>query len=142
MALAASLLCPPTAVPPSWTPRAAALPLAMTLLWPCPLLVTTVSLGLGELQWLRWHWRPAKHSCAGLQGKVEPDPNCCHCRTAEEYLKENIKSAGAMKGQAVFSIAKVDAATGEIAGVFESVQPSDTDLGAKAPKDVKITGLW
>lgn len=61
---------------------------------------------------------------------------------AEEYLKENIKSAGAMKGQAVFSIAKVDAATGEIAGVFESVQPSDTDLGAKAPKDVKITGLW
>ena len=61
---------------------------------------------------------------------------------AEEYLKENIKSAGALKGQAVFSIAKVDAATGEIAGVFESVQPSDTDLGAKAPKDVKITGLW
>lgn len=44
--------------------------------------------------------------------------------------------------QAVFSIAKVDAATGEISGVFESVQPSDTDLGAKAPKDVKITGLW
>ena len=47
-----------------------------------------------------------------------------------------------MKGEAVFSIAKVDAVTGEIAGVFESVQPSDTDLGAKAPKDVKITGLW
>ncbi|KAL4450613.1 hypothetical protein ABPG77_000969 [Micractinium sp. CCAP 211/92] len=61
---------------------------------------------------------------------------------ADEYLKENVKSAAAMKGEAVFSIAKVDAATGEIAGVFESVQPSDTDLGAKAPKDVKITGLW
>ncbi|KAI3434507.1 hypothetical protein D9Q98_002581 [Chlorella vulgaris] len=61
---------------------------------------------------------------------------------AEEFLKENVKSAAAMKGQAVFSIAKVDAVTGEIAGVFESVQPSDTDLGAKAPKDVKITGLW
>lgn len=45
-------------------------------------------------------------------------------------------------GSAVFSVAKVDAATGEIAGVFESIQPSDTDLGAKAPKDVKITGLW
>ena len=42
----------------------------------------------------------------------------------------------------MFSVAKIDAATGEIAGVFESVQPSDTDLGAKAPKDVKITGLW
>ena len=47
-----------------------------------------------------------------------------------------------MKGEAVFSIAKVDPTTKEIAGVFESVQPSDTDLGAKAPKDVKITGLW
>lgn len=57
-------------------------------------------------------------------------------------MKENVKSAAAMKGQAVFSIAKVDPTTGEIAGVFESVQPSDTDLGAKAPKDVKITGLW
>ena len=28
------------------------------------------------------------------------------------------------------------------AGVFESIQPSDTDLGSKAPKDIKITGLW
>ena len=37
---------------------------------------------------------------------------------------------------------QVDTSTGEIAGVFESIQPSDTDLGAKAPKDVKITGLW
>lgn len=61
---------------------------------------------------------------------------------AEELEKENIKTTIALKGQAVFSIAKVDAATGEISGVFESVQPSDTDLGAKAPKDVKITGLW
>lgn len=37
---------------------------------------------------------------------------------------------------------QVDPATGEVAGVFESIQPSDTDLGAKAPKDIKITGLW
>lgn len=42
----------------------------------------------------------------------------------------------------MFSVAKVDPSTGEIAGVFESIQPSDTDLGAKAPKDIKITGLW
>jgi len=61
---------------------------------------------------------------------------------AEELQKENIKSTVALKGTAVFSIAKVNAATGEIAGVFESIQPSDTDLGAKTPKDVKITGLW
>jgi photosystem II oxygen-evolving enhancer protein 1 len=60
----------------------------------------------------------------------------------EELAKENNKSAAGGKGSAVFSVAKVDTATGEIAGVFESIQPSDTDLGAKAPKDVKITGLW
>jgi photosystem II oxygen-evolving enhancer protein 1 len=60
----------------------------------------------------------------------------------DKVLKENVKSAAASKGSAVFSVAKVDPSTGEIAGVFESVQPSDTDLGAKAPKDVKITGLW
>eukprot|EP00877_Chromochloris_zofingiensis_P010693 jgi/Chrzof1/5878/Cz16g19040.t1_PSBO[v5.2] len=60
----------------------------------------------------------------------------------EELQKENNKSAAGSKGSAVFSLAKVDAATGEVAGVFESIQPSDTDLGAKAPKDVKITGLW
>jgi photosystem II oxygen-evolving enhancer protein 1 len=61
---------------------------------------------------------------------------------SEEYAKENVKSAAPGKGQAVFSIAKVDPSTNEIAGVFESVQPSDTDLGAKAPKDIKIQGLW
>jgi len=60
----------------------------------------------------------------------------------EELQGENIKSVQSLKGSAVFNIAKYDAATGEIAGVFESIQPSDTDLGAKTPKDVKITGLW
>lgn len=39
-------------------------------------------------------------------------------------------------------LAQVDPLTGEIAGVFESIQPSDTDMGAKPPKDIKITGLW
>jgi photosystem II oxygen-evolving enhancer protein 1 len=61
---------------------------------------------------------------------------------SEELAKENNKSTVALKGQAVFSIAKVDPETGEIAGVFESIQPSDTDLGSKAPKDIKIVGLW
>merc|ERR1712188_137627 len=60
----------------------------------------------------------------------------------EELAKENIKNTVALKGSIVLSTAKVDPVTGEIAGVFQSIQPSDTDLGAKAPKDVKITGLW
>nr|BAF94214.1 33kDa oxygen evolving protein of photosystem II [Oedogonium obesum] len=61
---------------------------------------------------------------------------------SEELAKENTKSVAASKGSAAFSVAVVDPATGEIAGVFESIQPSDTDLGAKAPKDIKIKGLW
>jgi photosystem II oxygen-evolving enhancer protein 1 len=61
---------------------------------------------------------------------------------SEELAKENAKSAAGSAGSIVFSTAKYDPTTGEIGGVFESVQPSDTDLGAKAPKDVKITGLW
>jgi photosystem II oxygen-evolving enhancer protein 1 len=60
----------------------------------------------------------------------------------EELLKENNKNTASLKGTIVLSTAKVDTSTGEIAGVFQSVQPSDTDLGAKAPKDVKVTGLW
>merc|ERR550514_1197521 len=60
----------------------------------------------------------------------------------EELAKENTKNTAALKGSIVLSTAKVDPGTGEIAGVFQSIQPSDTDLGAKAPKDVKVTGLW
>merc|ERR1711988_942866 len=60
----------------------------------------------------------------------------------EELAKENTKNTAALKGSIVLSAAKVDPETGEIAGIFQSIQPSDTDLGAKAPKDVKVTGLW
>merc|ERR1712146_17166 len=60
----------------------------------------------------------------------------------DELDGENIKSTAVLKGSIVFSTAKVNQETGEIAGVFESIQPSDTDLGSKAPKDIKITGLW
>jgi photosystem II oxygen-evolving enhancer protein 1 len=59
---------------------------------------------------------------------------------SEELAKENNKSTAVLKGTAVFNVAKYDPATNEIAGVFESIQPSDTDLGAKTPKDIKVTG--
>ncbi|CAM6110788.1 unnamed protein product [Calypogeia fissa] len=60
----------------------------------------------------------------------------------EELSKENEKNTAALKGNITFKLAKSDAGTGEIAGVFESIQPSDTDLGSKTPKDVKIEGIW
>lgn len=60
----------------------------------------------------------------------------------DELFKENIKSTASAKGSAAFSVANYDPASGEIVGVFESIQPSDTDLGAKTSKEVKITGIW
>jgi photosystem II oxygen-evolving enhancer protein 1 len=60
----------------------------------------------------------------------------------EELAKENTKNTAALKGSIVLSTAAVEPTTGEVAGVFQSIQPSDTDLGAKVPKDVKVTGLW
>lgn len=59
----------------------------------------------------------------------------------EELAKENNKRTDVLKGSIVLSTAKVDPATGEIAGVFQSIQPSDTDLGAKAPKDIKASAV-
>lgn len=59
---------------------------------------------------------------------------------ADEIQRLNNKTYTPSKGSAVFSVAKVDPATGEIAGVFESIQPSDTEMGAHPAKDVKVTG--
>jgi len=35
---------------------------------------------------------------------------------------------------------EVDNETGEFAGVFTAIQPSDTDMGGKEAVDVKISG--
>ncbi|GAX39387.1 photosystem II manganese-stabilizing protein PsbO [Tolypothrix sp. NIES-4075] len=60
----------------------------------------------------------------------------------KDLTRTNVKRAEVLKGRISLSIAKVDSATGEIAGTFESDQPSDTDLGAGEPKEVKIRGLF
>lgn len=56
--------------------------------------------------------------------------------------RKNTKRAQTFKGKIKFEVAKVNSETGEIAGIFESEQPSDTDLGALDPKEVKIRGLF
>ncbi|CAI0474235.1 unnamed protein product [Linum tenue] len=48
----------------------------------------------------------------------------------EELAKENVKNAAASKGKITLSVTKSKPETGEVIGVFESVQPSDIDLGA------------
>ncbi|XP_043713648.1 oxygen-evolving enhancer protein 1, chloroplastic-like [Telopea speciosissima] len=60
----------------------------------------------------------------------------------EELVKENIKETSSSTGNISLSVTKSKPESGEIIGVFESIQPSDTDLGAKVPKDVKIQGIW
>jgi photosystem II oxygen-evolving enhancer protein 1 len=54
----------------------------------------------------------------------------------DETVKRYVDGTGTMS----LSITKVDGNTGEFAGVFTAVQPSDTDMGTKQPLDVKITG--
>lgn len=60
----------------------------------------------------------------------------------EKLQKENQKSFKALPGNISFTVAKTNVETGEIGGVFTSLQPSDTDMGAKVAKDVKIEGVW
>ena len=68
---------------------------------------------------------------------------CCTLSLPSNHRRRcGLHACLCIQGSAVFSVAKVDPTTGEIAGVFESIQPGDTDLGAKTPKDIKITGLW
>ncbi|MBW4538855.1 MAG: photosystem II manganese-stabilizing polypeptide [Myxacorys chilensis ATA2-1-KO14] len=61
---------------------------------------------------------------------------------SDQLLKENVKQFQLDKGVISLQVAKIDSATGEIAGTFESVQPSETDMGSHAASDVKIRGLF
>ncbi|MFK0730125.1 MAG: photosystem II manganese-stabilizing polypeptide [Gloeotrichia echinulata GP01] len=60
----------------------------------------------------------------------------------DSLTRTNVKRTDVLSGKISLQIAKVDNITGEIAGTFESEQPSDTDLGAGEPKEVKIRGLF
>ncbi|NDC16141.1 MAG: Photosystem II manganese-stabilizing polypeptide, partial [Synechococcaceae bacterium WB9_2_170] len=51
-------------------------------------------------------------------------------------VKQYVDGTGSMS----FSITKVDSQTGEFAGVFTAIQPSDTDMGGKQAVDVKVSG--
>ena len=58
----------------------------------------------------------------------------------DEFAGETVKRYLDGKGTMELSITKVDGNTGEVAGVFTAVQPSDPDMGTKNALDVKITG--
>jgi photosystem II oxygen-evolving enhancer protein 1 len=61
---------------------------------------------------------------------------------AEELKKENVKRFQLDQGTISLQVAKIDSASGEIAGTFESEQPSETDMGSREASDVKIRGLF
>ncbi|MGJ3253410.1 MAG: photosystem II manganese-stabilizing polypeptide [Elainellaceae cyanobacterium] len=60
----------------------------------------------------------------------------------EEFLRENVKMFETGQGKIFLDVTHVSRSTGEIAGLFESEQISDTDFGSKEPLDVKIQGLF
>ena len=61
---------------------------------------------------------------------------------SEELRRANVKRVETGNGHISLNVAKVDSETGEIAGTFVSEQPSDTDLGAGEPLEVKVRGLF
>jgi photosystem II oxygen-evolving enhancer protein 1 len=61
---------------------------------------------------------------------------------SEELKKENVKRFQLDEGTISLQVAKIDGTTGEVAGTFESEQPSETDMGSREASDVKIRGLF
>ena len=60
----------------------------------------------------------------------------------KRFSNANVKEFVSRKGKMSLNITKIDGETGEIAGVFESEQPSATDLGAEEPEEVKVRGIF
>jgi photosystem II oxygen-evolving enhancer protein 1 len=60
----------------------------------------------------------------------------------EKFTRANVKQLVSGKGKMSLNVTKVVPDTGEIAGVFESEQPSATDLGAEEPEEVKVRGTF
>ena len=58
----------------------------------------------------------------------------------KELESENVKRYIDGQGVMSLSITKVDPETGEFAGVFSAIQPSDSDMGGREIVDVKING--
>jgi len=60
----------------------------------------------------------------------------------EELFAENNKKFDVLNGDIEFAVTNVNAAEKEIAGVFASSQPSDTDMGSKKPKTILSKGIF
>ena len=61
---------------------------------------------------------------------------------ADKLTRANTKRVDSGTGHISLLVTKVDASTGEVTGNFVSEQPSDTDLGADDPEEVKVSGIF
>jgi photosystem II oxygen-evolving enhancer protein 1 len=61
---------------------------------------------------------------------------------SSDLTRANVKRLDKLTGKISLQVAKVDNSTGEVAGTFESEQPSDTDLGVAEAKEVKVRGVF
>jgi len=57
-------------------------------------------------------------------------------------FKENNKKFDVLSGSIEMKVTDVNAELGEFGGVFVHKQPSDTDLGSKAPKELLLKGTF
>ena len=60
----------------------------------------------------------------------------------ESLFNENNKKFDVLGGSIELKVTDVNEELGEIGGVFVHKQPSDTDLGSKAPKELLLKGNW
>ncbi|MEL6442075.1 MAG: photosystem II manganese-stabilizing polypeptide [Cyanobacteria bacterium J06621_8] len=60
----------------------------------------------------------------------------------DQFGRANTKEFVSRRGTMSLNVTKIDSETGEIAGVFESEQPSATDLGAEDPEEVRVKGIF
>lgn len=61
---------------------------------------------------------------------------------SKDLTRANVKLAEIGQGTISLRVTKINGESGEIAGVFDSEQPSSTDLGAEEPEEVKIRGIF
>ena len=58
------------------------------------------------------------------------------CTDQSTRRRRDLDGVGTMS----MSITKVDPETGEFAGVFTAIQPSDSDMGGREVVDIKVVG--
>lgn len=61
---------------------------------------------------------------------------------SNNLFKEDNKRFEVLKGDVEFQVKSVNAEEKEFGGIFVSTQPSDTDMGAKVPKNILTKGIF